>query len=143
MSQSIHQISKVRLHFSLALEDGTIVDSTSDGEPMEFQMGDGTLIEGLEMALVGLSAGDKQTLSIPPETGYGFADAEHTHVLPLADFAEELKPEPGLIMSFDLPNGEHVPGTVIAVEGNQVKVDFNHPLAGREVVFSVEILEVS
>lgn len=143
MTQNIDLSSKVRMHFSLALEDGTIVDSTTDGEPMDFQMGDGTLIEGLELALIGLSAGEKQTLSIPPETGYGFPEEDNTHELPLSDFEAELKPEPGVIMSFDLPNGEQVPGTVIAVEGDQVKVDFNHPLMGREVVFSVEILEVS
>ena len=143
MSKTIDQTSKIRMHFTLALEDGTLVDSSNDGEPMAFQMGDGTLIEGLELALIGLSAGDKQTLSIPPETGYGFPEEDNVHALPLAEFSDELKPEEGLIMSFDLPNGEQVPGTVIAVEGDQVKVDFNHPLMGREVIFSVEILEVT
>ncbi len=135
--------STVKLHFSLALEDGTIVDATEDGQPMTFTLGDGTMIEGLEYALIGLRAGDKQTLSIPPETGFGYPDPDNIHPLPLSRFAAELQPEPGMIMSFDTPEGEQVPGTILAVNGDQVEVDFNHPLKGHEVIFSVEILDVS
>ncbi len=134
--------SKVRLHFSLALENGAIVDGTEDGEPMTFTLGDGTMIEGLELALIGLRAGDRQSLSIPPETGFGHPDPDNTRELPLADFPAELQPEPGLIMSFSTPEGDQIPATIMAVEGDRVRVDFNHPLAGHEVIFSVEILEV-
>ncbi len=132
----------VRMHFSLALEDGTVMDATHDGEPMTFTLGDGTLIEGLELALIGLRAGDRQSLSIPPETGFGYPDPDNIHEMPLSEFSQELQPEAGLIMSFNTPDGDEVPATILAVEGDRVRVDFNHPLAGHEVVFSVEILDV-
>ena len=110
---------------------------------MTFTLGDGTMIEGLELALLGLKSGDKQTLSIPPETGFGFSDPHAIQWMPLTDFPPELKPEAGQIINFSLPNGEEVPGAIMELEKKRVKVDFNHPLAGLEVVFAVEILEVT
>ncbi len=143
MSKLIDQESQVTLSFNLALEDGTVVDATEAQVPMTFRMGDGSLIEGLEYALLGLKAGDKQTLSIPPETGFGFPDPENHHWMPRDKFSAEVVPEVGEMVAFDLPDGEQTTGTVLEVNHEQVKIDFNHPLAGREVVFSVEILEVS
>ena len=134
--------SNVSLFFNLSLADGTLVDGTEEGEPMKFTLGDGTMIEGLELALLGLKTGDKQTLSIPPETGFGFSDPQAIQWMPLTDFPPKLKPEAGQIMNFTLPNGEEVPGAILELEKKRVKVDFNHPLAGLEVVFAVEILEV-
>jgi len=134
--------SNVSLFFNLSLADGTLVDGTEEGDPMTFTLGDGTMIEGLELALLGLKSGDKQTLSIPPETGFGFSDPQAIQWMPLTDFPAELKPEAGQIMNFTLPNGEEVPGAILELEKKRVKVDFNHPLAGLEVVFAVEIIEV-
>jgi FKBP-type peptidyl-prolyl cis-trans isomerase SlpA len=74
------------------------------------------------------------------EHAYGSRDGGLVHPMPLADFTEP--PEPGQIIAFALPNGEQTPGTVISVDGETVEVDFNHPLAGRNLVFRVEILEV-
>jgi FKBP-type peptidyl-prolyl cis-trans isomerase SlpA len=134
--------SKVRMHFSLQLDDGTLVESSMGGEPIEFEMGDGTLIAGLERALYGLKSGDQQTIRIGPEEGYGVRDPAHVHELRRADFPADFPVEPGLVVGFDLPSGEQVPGTIVAVHADTVRVDFNHPLAGREVIFAVEVLEV-
>jgi len=134
--------SHVSLFFNLSLADGTLVDGTEEGKPMKFTLGDGTMIEGLELALLGLKAGDKQTLSIPPETGFGFSDPQAIQWMPLTDFPKKLKPEAGQIMNFTLPNGEEIPGAILELEKKRVKVDFNHPLAGLEVVFAVEIIEI-
>jgi len=134
--------SHVSLLFNLSLADGTLVDGTEEDKPMAFTLGDGTMIEGLELALLGLNTGDKQTLSIPPETGFGFPDPQAIQWMPLTDFPKELKPEAGQIINFTLPNGEEVPGAILELENKRVKVDFNHPLAGLEVVFAVEIIEV-
>lgn len=134
--------SRVSLFFNLSLADGTLVDGTEEGEPMTFTLGDGTMIEGLELALMGLKSGDKQTLSIPPETGFGFSDPHAIQWMPLSDFPPAIKPEAGQIINFTLPNGEEIPGAILECEKKRVKVDFNHPLAGLEVVFTVEILDV-
>ena len=133
---------EVTMHFTLALEDGTVADATIDGEPMTFNMGDGTIIEGLEMVLYGLKAGEKQSLSIEARDTFGFPDPENIHNMPMKDFSEDLKIEEGMIIGFSTPSGDEIPGAILEIKDDEVKVDFNHPLAGHEVVFSVEIINI-
>ena len=134
--------SRVTLHLSICLEDGTEALSTFGEDPVTLQMGDGTLQPGLELAIYGLKAGDTQTLSLLPEQAYGPRDPALIQQMPLSDFAGAFTPEKGQIVAFSLPNGDEAPGMVRGVEGGQVEVDFNHPLAGHEISFKVEILDV-
>lgn len=134
---------RVCMHFALRLEDGTEVDSSFDEEPLCFIVGDGTLIEGLELAILGLAAGDEQDLLIPAQEGYGFRDPDNVHELPLSDFDSSTPPETGMVIGFTTPSGEEVPGLIREVGEQSVQVDFNHPLAGHEIGFSVRILEVT
>jgi len=134
--------SEVTMHFTLALEDGTIADASVDGEPLIFNMGDGTMIEGLEMVLYGLKAGDKQSLSIEPRDTFGFPEDENIHTLARTEFSDDLKIEEGMIIGFSTPSGDEIPGAIMEIKDDEVKVDFNHPLAGHEVVFTVEIVDI-
>lgn len=134
--------SEVTLHFSLALEDGTEAISTFDDEPMTIIMGDGNFMPGMEMAIYGLKTGDEQTITLTPEQAYGYPDQQLVHELPLSDFGEALLPQPGQIIAFTLPNGEETPGMVVEVNEETARVDFNHPLAGHDVVFKVKILAI-
>ncbi|MEJ2645828.1 MAG: FKBP-type peptidyl-prolyl cis-trans isomerase [Gammaproteobacteria bacterium] len=134
--------SRVTLHFSIALEDGMVAEDSAGGEPLTFVMGDGTVLEGLELALYGLQAGDTQRLQLEPEQTFGYRDPENVHVLPRSDFPVEMNLEPGTIIGFTTPGGDEVPGAVQMVEGDEVKVDFNHPLAGHTLTFEVQILAV-
>lgn len=131
------------MHFSILLEDGTVAETTEGDEPLRFTLGDGTLVEGLELALLGLKPGDKQSLKIPPEHAYGFADPQNVHPMARSDFPEDMALKRGVIISFALPDGDELPGMVKEVGEQQVMIDFNHPLAGHEITFNVEILEVS
>ncbi len=133
---------EVTMHFTLALEDGTIADATIDGEPMTFTIGDGAMIQGLEMVLYGLKVGDKQSLSIDPRDTFGFPEDENTHTLPRSEFSDDLNIEEGMIIGFSTPSGEEIPGAIMEIKDDEVKVDFNHPLAGHEVVFTVEIVNI-
>jgi FKBP-type peptidyl-prolyl cis-trans isomerase SlpA len=134
--------SEVLMHFSLSLADGTVADSTRDGEPLRFVMGDGTLIEGLELVLYGLKKGDRQCLSIEPRDAFGFPDEDNIHTMPRSEFPADMPLEVGMIIGFNTPSGEEVPGAIQEIKDDEVVVDFNHPLAGHEVIFDVEILEV-
>lgn len=134
--------SEVLMHFTLSLSDGTVADSSREGEPMRFRMGDGSMIEGLEMVLYGLKVGDKQCLAIGPRDAFGFPDPENVHEMDRAEFDPDMELAEGMIMSFSTPSGDEIPGTLIEVTADKVKVDFNHPLAGHEVIFDVEILEI-
>lgn len=133
---------EVTMHFRLSLQDGTVADETEEGEPLTFSMGDGTLIQGLELALYGMKVGEKQSLSIDPREAFGFPDDENVHSMPRSEFREDMKIEPGMIIAFSTPAGQEVPGTVKEVTDETVMVDFNHPLSGFEVTFDVEILDI-
>jgi FKBP-type peptidyl-prolyl cis-trans isomerase SlpA len=109
---------------------------------LECVLGDGTLREGMEMALYGLTEGDEQTLTLTPQQGWGERDPALVHRLPRSDFPADMVLEPGQIIAFEGENGEELAGTILALDEEQVEVDFNHPLAGHEVVFWVKILKV-
>lgn len=142
-SPSIGYGSDVVMYFSITLEDGTVAEATEQGDPLHFVMGDETLVEGLELALYGLKAGDRQSLKIGPENGYGYPDPNNVHAMDRGDFPEDMGLERGMIVSFAMPDGEEYPGMIKEVGSTQVTVDFNHPLAGHEILFEVEILEVT
>ncbi len=134
--------STVTFHFTLSLPDGTVVDRTEPDAPLTITLGDGTLIEGLEHALLGLRPGDRQRLVIPPETGWGPRDPALVQWRSRRDFPADLPLQAGTILSFTAPDGDEIPATLLTVEDDRVQVDFNHPLAGRDVVFEVEIVAV-
>ncbi len=134
--------SRVRMHFSLSLPDGSEAVSSFDEEPLEFTMGDGTLTEGLELALFGLRAGADQTIRLDGDQAYGPRDEDNIQQIDLTQFPVDIQPEPGLIVAFSTPDGNELPGMVVDVADGQATVDFNHPLSGHEVVFRTQILSV-
>lgn len=137
----ICQGSPVTLLFTITLEDGTVVEATGD-EPFEFVMGDGTLIEGLELALLGLRPGDTQTIDLPPREAFGFPVEGEVHTLPRDQFDASMQLERGQIIGFTTPGGDEVPGIIRELADDEVVVDFNHPLAGHRITFAVEIIDV-
>lgn len=138
----IGEHSRVTLHFRLKLEDGTQVDSTFEGEPASFTVGDGSLLPGFEQALFGLSSGDEAEIEVPPEAGFGQRNPGNLQKVRRDHFAPDIELEPGLVVSFDNGGGE-LPGVVQEVGEDEVTVDFNHPLAGQTVLFAVKIIDVA
>ena len=134
--------SRVRIHFTLGLEDGTEALSTLDEEPLECELGDGTLRPGMEMTLYGMRAGEEDRVTLTPAQGWGERDPQLVHNLPRSRFPAGMALEPGQIIAFDSSDGEEMAGAILSLDGEQVEVDFNHPLAGRNVVFWVRLLEV-
>ena len=132
---------RVTLHFAIELEDGTPVDSNFDREPATFRVGDGTLPAGFERCLLGLRAGDERRFRLPPDQAFGTGSPANVMTLARQRFPATVTPEPGLVVDFGVAAGS-LPGVVTAVEGDRVTVDFNHPLAGRELVFAVAIRAV-
>ncbi len=131
------------MHYSITLTNGSTIESSFDDEPVGISMGQGDVTDGMELAIFGLKEGDEQTLTLTPEQGFGLRDEDNLHDMPLSDFPEELSPAVGLSYSFESPDGEEIPGTVISLKDNDAEIDFNHPLAGQEIVFTVNILGVN
>jgi FKBP-type peptidyl-prolyl cis-trans isomerase SlpA len=134
--------SIVTLHHQLGFTDGSLLEDTFEQEPMTFRLGTGELAEGLELSLMDLTEGEEQTLDIGPDLAFGFPDEALIHSLQRDEFAEDFELETGLIIEFSTPSGETLPGTILDFDEQQVKVDFNHPLAGHVVRYRVKIVDI-
>ncbi|MFK5985193.1 MAG: FKBP-type peptidyl-prolyl cis-trans isomerase [Pseudomonadota bacterium] len=142
----VEKNSQITIHFSLSLADGTVVDGTEDGQPINFKIGDGTMIEAFEETIIGLSIGDKHQLSLEPRETFGFADEANHHWIEKEKFNhldnDQQAFEKGLLIEFDTPDGSKMAGQVLEIQEDKVLMDFNHPLCGHEVIFSVEVLAI-
>ena len=139
---AIDRRSEVRLHFSLALTDGTIIDSTFERPPVTLVIGDGNLLPGFEALLIGLKEGADQTFRVGPEQGFGTWRSENVQRIPRGQFIVDTPLVVGLVLSFAGAGSAETPGVVKTVVADFVDVDFNHPLAGREILFRVCIESV-
>ena len=135
--------SRITLHLSLSTQEGFEAISTFGEEPATLVLGDGSLTQGLELALYGLEAGDRQSILLESKQAFGPRDEGKVRQMPKSDFPADMELKPGLVVGFDTPNGTEVAGIILEVGSDEIKVDFNHPLAGKDVLFKVEILEVS
>ncbi|TVO78384.1 MAG: peptidylprolyl isomerase [Sedimenticola selenatireducens] len=135
--------SEITLHFAIALCDGTTITSTFEGDPITLTLGTGSLIDNLEKTLFGLKAGEKQSLLLEADNAFGPRDEEKAYAMPRSSFPEEMALEPELVISFSTPAGDELAGIVMELDEEQVKIDFNHPLAGNDIVFTVQIINVN
>lgn len=141
MSALVGPDTRVTLHFTLRLAGGEVIDSTRDAAPATFVFGDGNLLPAFEQSLLGLKAGDRRAVVIEAKEGFGEYNAANVQKMLRSQFAPDVQLERGLVVSFADKQGE-LPGVVIGLDGDWVSVDFNHPLAGRDLGFEVEILAV-
>ena len=139
----IQKGSQVVLNFALSLMDDQVIDSTFDKKPATLIVGDGNLPEGFEGLLMGLEAGAKDTFLIPPENAFAQPNPNNIQTMKRSEFAADMELEVGMVVSFADANQAELPGVIKTLEDNLVQVDFNHPLAGKELKFQVEILEVN
>ncbi len=142
LAKVIDENSRITMHFSLSLEDGSVVDSTFERDPATFEYGDGQLPDGFQSYLKGLSAGEKQSWQVPPDKAFGMPNPNNIQEFKRQDFAADMELAQGLVISFADASQSELPGVVKHFDSDIVSVDFNHPLAGRTLTFTVEILKV-
>jgi FKBP-type peptidyl-prolyl cis-trans isomerase SlpA len=141
MSQ-IQRNSLVTLHYRLGLPNGDVLEDNFDDEPMTVQLGQGKMAEGLELALIGLRAGQEDTVDIGPELAFGYIDENLVRSIPRVEFDSDIELELGLIIEFSTDTGDLLPGTILEFDEQRVRVDLNHPLAGQTVRYSVRIVSI-
>ena len=141
MTLQIEMGTKVILHFALTLEDGTVIDSNFEREPATFAVGDGNLLPGFESALIGLVDGDEKDFIITPENAFGQHNPQNVQQVERGNF-DEKELEIGAMFSFQNGDGE-LPGVVVELQDQHIMIDFNHPLAGKAIVFKVKIITIS
>jgi len=131
----------VAIDYTLKDGEGEVIDTSEGRSPLAYLHGAGNIVPGLEKALEGKGEGENVQVTVPPEEGYGQRDESLIQAVPKKLFAETAEPEPGMQFQAQGPQGAQVL-TVMKVEGDQVTVDANHPMAGRELNFDVSVVNV-
>jgi FKBP-type peptidyl-prolyl cis-trans isomerase SlpA len=141
MSQ-VKQNDTVRVHYTGKLTDGQIFDSSLEREPIEFTMGQGQLIPGFEKGLLDMKVNEKKTIEIPSEEAYGAPREELVQEVDKNQLPDEIKPEPGMGLVSKSPDGREMNLVVKEVKEDTIVVDGNHPLAGKDLIFDLEVVEI-
>jgi peptidylprolyl isomerase len=132
----------VRINYSGRLTDGTEFDSSEGREPLQFTLGEGQVIPGLEAHVEGMEPGTRSTVTIPPEAAYGPRRPEAIQTVDRANVPASLDLKVGAQLQARTADGNVMPITVVDIDDESVKVDTNHPLAGQELVFDVELVDI-
>ena len=141
MTQAKHG-DTVKVHYTGRFDDGQVFDSSSGREPLQFTIGQGQIIPGFEAAVVGMVPGQTKTEKIPSDQAYGNHDENMVAEIERKLVPEGLNPEIGQELEMEHPNGETIPVIVTNVNESHVTIDANHPLAGKDLTFDIELLEI-
>jgi len=132
----------VRVHYTGTLADGSEFDSSAGREPISFTVGEGNVIPGFETAVADLEVGGSVTVTIPAAEAYGERDERARQPVPREAFGTGQVPEPGMMVQMVSPEGQQVNATIVEVADDTVLLDFNHPLAGEDLTFALELVEI-
>ena len=133
----------VKIHYTGRLDDGTVFDSSANREPLEFTINSGQVIPGFDQAVVGMSIGDSKTETIPMDQAYGPHREEMVLEVSREQLPPELNPEVGQQLQIQQPNGQSVPVFIADVTDATVVLDANHPLAGEDLIFDIQLVEIA
>lgn len=132
----------VRVHYTGRLTDGEQFDSSAGREPLEFTVGAGQMIKGFDTGVEGMTVGEKKSIAVSPEEGYGLRSEEAIIEFPLEHIPADMKLETGMQLTLQNQDGQPVPVVVTEIREQVVILDANHFLAGKEMIFEVELVEI-
>lgn len=132
----------VKVHYTGTLENGEVFDTSKEKEPLEFTLGQGQLIPGFEKAVVGLNVGDKTTIDIPSTEAYGEVREDLVISVPKDQLPGDVEPQIGMQLQVNQPDGQPIPVRVTDITDAELKLDANHPLAGQDLKFEIELVNV-
>lgn len=135
--------STVKIHFIGKHEDGTVFDSSRDRDPLEFTVGDGSTIEGLEESVVGMNTGETKDITLEPEKAFGDRDEDMVRAIERSQIPEDIELAVGMPLQVQSPEGETYMVMVVDLDEETVTLDGNHPLAGQTLSFEIELVEVA
>ena len=132
----------VKVHYHGRLTDGTTFDSSEGREPLEFKVGSGQVIKGFDDGVTGMEVGEKKTINIPVDQAYGAKNEEMVVNFPRTNFPEDLNPEVGMQLNMTNGSGQVIPVVIVEVGEEEVVLDANHPLAGQDLIFDLELVSI-
>lgn len=141
----VKQGDTVKVHYTGRLDDGTQFDSSVEREPLEFTVGEGRVIPGFEEAVVGMTAGDSKTVTVPCDQAYGSRNDQAVQDVPMTALPEHIRDslQVGMQLQANDPNGQPLLLTVANIGEESVTLDANHPLAGQDLTFDLELVEIA
>jgi peptidylprolyl isomerase len=131
-----------QVHYTGRLEDGQVFDSSEGGEPLEFEIGAGNVIQGFDEGVRGMSQGDKKRIEIEADDAYGQRVDALVQEIARAGLNLDREPEVGMQLGLQLPDGQEIPVTITEVTQESITLDANHPLAGQKLIFDVELVNL-
>ncbi|MBN2682700.1 MAG: peptidylprolyl isomerase [Bacteroidales bacterium] len=140
--KEVQDKNTVSVHYTGKFTDGTIFDSSESREPLTFTVGEGNLIPGFEGAVVGMKVDESKTVSIPFNQAYGPSSPDLIMSVPRAQLPAEIMPEVGMELMASGEEGQQQVVVITEVTENEIKVDYNHPLAGRDLVFDIRVVDI-
>ena len=133
----------VKINLTGKLEDGSVFTSTADSEPLEFKLGEGKILPGIEHAVEGMNVGESKSINVPPEQGFGQPRDELIEKVGRDTFPKNIEPKIGQKLQVPQQQGQPMVVRVVDVSDESVTLDANHPLAGKELAFDLELVEVT
>ena len=132
----------VRVHYTGTLTDGNVFDSSRQREPLEFTIGNGMVLAGFEQAVIGMEPGDKKLIALSAKDAYGEHSTEFVTTVNRAHLPDTIIPEVGMMLQMQLPEGGVASAVIRDLSETMMTLDFNHPLAGRDLNFDIELMEI-
>ena len=133
----------VSIDYTGTLDNGEVFDSSEGRQPLEVQMGTGSVIPGFESALMGMSLNETKTFTLSPQEAYGDRDPSRTHEFPRSEIPEGMTPQVGQTLMLSTPQGQQLPARVDSIDETKVVFDLNHPLAGQSLTFDIKVVGIS
>ena len=140
--QQVKSGDTVKVHYHGKLTDGTTFDSSEGREPLEFEVGSGSVIAGFDTGVTGMQVGEKKTINIPVDEAYGQKQEDLLMEFPLDRFPSDMQPEVGMQLNMSNGQGQNFPVVIQEVREDSVVLDANHPLAGEDLTFDLELVEI-
>jgi FKBP-type peptidyl-prolyl cis-trans isomerase 2 len=140
--QQVKKGDTVNVHYHGKLTDGTTFDSSEGRDPLQFTAGSGQVIKGFDDAVISMTPGDKKTVNIPVNEAYGERNDDMMMEYPVAEFPADMKPEIGMELQMGDNSGNIFPVVIVEVNNDTVVLDANHPLAGKDLIFEIELVSI-
>jgi peptidylprolyl isomerase len=132
----------VKIHFTGKLQDETVIETSKDRNPLEFKIGEGSVISGLEQGVIGMAAGDKKTIAVSPEDGFGQPQEDLVVAIKKSEFPGNVEFAVDAYLNIESSDGKEFQARVVEIKEDTVTLDANHPLAGVTINYDVELLEI-
>lgn len=132
----------IKVQYTGKLEDGTVFDKSKKDEPLEFNVGSGKIIPGFDKAVEGMKLNEEKKVTLKPEEAYGRRDKTLIKQLPKSSLPDDLKPDKGMVLKLQDQGGRSIPATVVDMTEDNLVIDLNHPLAGRNLTFDITVVDI-